>query len=578
MTAEEQAVLNGVAAVGPDLSRARVIPALETWHAARRTVLEIPASDVTQEAFLPTYSYIVNCSDSALLTAAKTLEARRASLGATDPRFLDWVRAQDEVFSNCGRRANQPAAIPAALGADAPPVARADRDYQIAAARFYAGQLAEAEAAFSAVAGDATSPWQPWGRYLAARAAIRRGTMGGPDGNGDPQSLERAGELLRGVLADPQLAETHGPARQLLEFLNVRREPMKTLTAAGVALESPANADDFRRHLDTYEYLMKRFPAGSESSSDLIDWVLTMQVGKADEETAVHATERWRRSKSVAWLVAATSHATTTAPNLDELLTAAAAVDAQSPAYPTIAFHRARLLLLSGRAADARAVLNDAIAAPRLPRASLNALKVARLATAQTFDEFLADAVRVPVAEAYGNGAVAAGQPTLDADAALVLNERLPLVMLRRAATSPSLPEPVRRDLLLATFVRAMLLGQAATVRALVPDVSRQVPALAAALKPLASAADDESLRDEGALLLVRYPGLRPFYTLGRSRTETLGTLDSLRDNWWCSFSSTESPATPYETQYRRGGLDEPARTIYPSTGDDAVAGIPDRR
>jgi hypothetical protein len=61
----------------------------------------------------------------------------------------------------------------------------------------------------------------------------------------------------------------------------------------------------------------------------------------------------------------------------------------------------------------------------------------------------------------------------------------------------------------------------------------------------------------------MRYPGLRPFYTTGRSRVANLGAIDNLRDNWWCSFS-TDLTSTPYETQYWRGSLDEPAKAIYP--------------
>src|SRR5262245_18156992 len=190
LTAEERKVFQpstvgpgSSTVVGPD-----DMSASEIWHTARQTVAEIPAPNVVQDTFiLPTYSYIVNCSDSGLVSAARTLDARRSSLGATNPLFLDWVHAQDTVFSNCARRNVEPAAIPPALGAEAPAAARADRDYQIAAAKFYAGQFTEAEAAFKAIAADAASPWQPWGRYLAARAAIRQGTMGGLESEGDPK-------------------------------------------------------------------------------------------------------------------------------------------------------------------------------------------------------------------------------------------------------------------------------------------------------------------------------------------------------------------------------------------------------
>src|SRR6185436_18951822 len=103
LTADEQQVLQGARSGQFTMTRAA-----DAWQATRRSVAEIPAPTVVQDTFLlPTYSYIVNCSDSALFTAAKTLEARRSSLGASDPRFLDWVRAQDMVFSNCGRQRNE---------------------------------------------------------------------------------------------------------------------------------------------------------------------------------------------------------------------------------------------------------------------------------------------------------------------------------------------------------------------------------------------------------------------------------------------------------------------------------------
>lgn len=559
LTADEQQVLQGAPS-----GQFTVTRAADTWQTTRRSVAEIPAPTVVQDTLLlPTYSYIVNCSDSALITAAKTLEARRSSLGASDPRFLDWVRAQDMVFSNCGRQRNEPAAIPAALGADAPAAARADREYQIAAAYFYAGHFADAESAFTAIGSDASSPWQPWGRYLAARAVIRRGTMGGPEAKGDADALRQAEQMLRAVLADPQLSTAHGPARQLLDFLGMRTEPVAALAAAATALDGPESGEDFRRNLDTYEFLLNRGTHDARPFSELVDWVVTMQTSGANDETADYASARWQGAGSLAWLVAAVSNATATTPHLQELLTAAAAVDAQSPAYPTLAFHRARVLLLGGRSADARTVLSEALAHPRLPLAAVNTLKMVRLATAPTLEEFLGDAVRVPIEAAYGNGGIAAGEATFAADAALVLNNRMPLAMLRRAAASSSLPPRARRDVLLATFTRALLLGQVSTVRALLPDVSRQVPSLAEALRPLASVNDEATLRNEGAILLVGHPGLRPFFTTGRSRMDALNVIDSLRDNWWCSFSSTEYPGTPYETQYWHGGLDELAQTVY---------------
>ena len=98
----------------PDPSVAARVSARDVWLNARKTVSGLGFSNsIWQETFLaPTYSYILNCGDSALETAARTLDARRESLGANNPEFVAWVHAQDLVFSNCARQSNQSLAIP----------------------------------------------------------------------------------------------------------------------------------------------------------------------------------------------------------------------------------------------------------------------------------------------------------------------------------------------------------------------------------------------------------------------------------------------------------------------------------
>ena len=92
----------------------------------------------------------------------------------------EWVRAQDAVFANCQ---GDPLVLPDPAPPSADPLARADRAYQTAAAYFYATRYDEAAKRFQAIAADTTSPWRPYGRYLAARALIRSGTI--------PEKLDR---------------------------------------------------------------------------------------------------------------------------------------------------------------------------------------------------------------------------------------------------------------------------------------------------------------------------------------------------------------------------------------------------
>jgi hypothetical protein len=542
------------------------------WIETRKTVtIASPSSYFSPEALVgANFSYILNCSDSALRTAAETLRKRRDALGAQNEQFLEWVRTQDMVFSNCHRSSTDPAVVPEPLGADSPPLARADRAYQIAAALFYSGKFEEANAAFTAIGRDADSPWRPWGPYLAARALIRLGTLGGPEGKGDPAALARAETALKAVLDDPTLAPTHDPARQLLGYLEARSRPTEALLAAARSLDAPADPRTFARDLDTYEYLLNRAEsAGSVvdlqkavASSELLDWVLTFQ----GDEDGTRSLERWKATGGTTWLVSALSKLPAGHPQQDDLLAAAARLDQTSPAYPTVAFHRARLLLRSNRLTDARAVLDQALAAPALPADAINLFKAARLMTARSLGDFLQDAIRDRVSE---DDQPVDGTATFDRDAIDAINQQLPLELLVKMSKWPDLPPGVRRDVTFAAFARAVLLRRAAVVRALIPELVHVEPPISTALRPLKSAPGDAALLDEATLLLLRSPGLRPFVTAGRTRAiGSVGALDNIRDNWWCAFAGGETPtATPYETYYwQRGKADRiegPQAVLY---------------
>ena len=239
LAAAEQRAFTHSPGRGPD--------AVEAWRSVRRTILIGWQDNVTSGGWISKrYSYYMNCGDSAFLTAARTLESRRPASGVPDVELSARVQAQDIVFSNCGRRFEDPAAVPASLGSDASPAARADRAYQIAAAQFYGGRFGEAEAGFNAIAQDASSPWRTWGRYLAARAVIRQATLATDDVENAQASLRRAEGILQEILADRSLGERHGAARQLLDFVAARTRPTDALVAAAEALSSPADAESFR--------------------------------------------------------------------------------------------------------------------------------------------------------------------------------------------------------------------------------------------------------------------------------------------------------------------------------------------
>ena len=120
------------------------------------------------------YAYILNCGDSAFETAAATLKDRRARLAP--------AAVGSGLGPGAGRRRSPTArARPAGCPRCRRCCRRMRRRWRRPTARirlpqrtFTRGPFVEAEAAFTAIARDSTSPWRTIAPYLAARAMVRQ--------------------------------------------------------------------------------------------------------------------------------------------------------------------------------------------------------------------------------------------------------------------------------------------------------------------------------------------------------------------------------------------------------------------
>lgn len=489
----------------------------------------------------------LNCAFDAFATAARTLDARIAEFGPSHRGVRSWLRAQDAVFSNCGSGAT----MPGGPEPDLPPILQADRAYQRAAALFYSEQFAEAAEAFGQIAGDESSPWRDIAPYLKARCWIRQATLDPRPGHVNGEALSRAAGELRQVLQDDGRREIHGPAKRLLDYVRARLEPGNRL--AEVATEVSSATDDtvgFAARLIDFQYLMDRGAGNEEaarSGSDLVDWIVTFQ--NQSPESLAHAIERWKASNSTAWLVAALVQVKAGHTDAAALIGAAERLEAASPAFPTAAYHRVRLLVEAAKRDQARETLDRLL--PQLedaaPPAAVNLFYGQRMELARNLDEFLRYAPRQPIALQWDALGEQASEPVkseepgqrLDSDSIEVFNRGLPLRLLAEASRSEFLPESVRACLAQTTWVRAILLDQWDVAEKLAPELRRQFPALADTLKSVLSAGAEDR-RFAAAWLLLRHPGLKPYLLSSISRRQGIDEIDNLRDNWWCSFRLEE--------------------------------------
>ncbi len=529
------------------------------WLEARQKVQGVgpaPKLSVDRHREKPNeYETYVNCQKDAFETAAATLEARIRQLGADSPGIKNWVDAQDLVFANCSEGQHIPAEAP-----DLPPLLRADRAYQIAAANFYAGNFDQAQRLFAAISSDNSSPWRETAAYLVARTLIRKASLGPQEGK--DSALNQAEGQLNKILKDQKLASSHQAAARLLNLVRVRLHPEDKLHELAHSLLQMDQNEKLKQDVWDYTILLDGFIGDdtkkeipkSLMKDDLTDWILTIQ--SPNKNSLDHAIVKWQDHHSAAWLVAALAKVDAHHANIAELVTAGAKISPDSPAFPSVVFQTIRLANESGKVDQARARLDDILAKYKshLPASTINLFLSLRMTLATDLKEFLSFAQRLPAGFSWNDDgreipAEASevgedikglqGQKLFDVDGAEILNKKMPLAILREAAMSDVLPTVLRRDVAQAAWIRAVILDDSRTARELMPTLNRLIPEMRPFLEDYAQAQAPNAAKFSALYAWLKFPGIEPIVDTGVGRRTPLNQQDSFRDNWWCSVAIT---------------------------------------
>ena len=470
----------------PTADTAQEPPAAKPWLDARNAVAGLnPVSEVNayHRGFQPdSYDYFANCGADAFRSAAATLRQRIGQFGASSPLVTDWIAAQDVVFGDCS--ADKPAMPPPASD----PRLRADRAYQIAAAKFYSGQYDAAHADFDQIASDAQSPWHEIAPYLKARSSIRKG------------NFKRAADELRAV--GPRWRDQ---AQHLLQYVQTETDPAGRIRQLAQILVKPGIESHIAQDLDDYRLLLDRVDKPPRED-DLTDWIKSYQEGGRD-----HVFEMWRKQKSLPWLIAALQQTKAGDNEAAEMLKAATAIKTDSPGYLTVAWHMLRLMPPAGVRAK-----TDEILQLQMPASARNLFRGRRMEQARDFQEFLKYAPRTIVGEEVDvEQADPKEDQLLDADSQIALN-RMPLALIHQASTSTLLPPKVRQQLSNVVWLRSFLLNP--------------------------SPSFDDLYK------LLKTPGYRFQVDSGFGRyTDAMAAIDPFRDNWWCPVHRELPEGAPAE-------------------------------
>jgi len=553
--------------------RTSIPPSVQEWLEARKNVASAPAPlkiDVYHRETTPTgYSEYVNCPDDAFHTAVLTLQARQGRFTAAE--MQDWLRGQDQVFANCSGGP----LIPQPASDDSNALLKADRAYQIAAANFYARNFEQAESQFRTIAADQNSPWRPMSAYLLARCHIRRATLADK-----PEAMAEAESELQAIAKDDSLKPVQPAAASLLQFVRTRLHPEQRLHELSQSVLAKSAGPSLAQDFTDYLFLFYKRDGSLKPPDDLTDWLETFRAPTSSD----HAIPRWRETQSLPWLIAALAQAHASGADTSDLLAAADKIQPDSPAYASVAFHAIRLLEESKQAADARKRLDTILASRnKYPASAVNLFLAERMRESESWQAFLKYAPRVAVGSGYDYDGESpatlttdpqlkpfAGRPIFDADASDILNEQVPLSLLKDAATNVSLPATLRSGIATAAWVRAVLLDNDALARVLAPLVQTLVPELKQSLAAYVGASDKDARKFEALYLMLKNPGLRPFIETGFGRLTPLAKIDDLRDNWWCSFSPQ---VENYQSNYyhSRAQFSTPLTMLYGTSKPEAA-------
>jgi hypothetical protein len=319
---------------------------------------------------------------------------------------------------------------------------------------------------------------------------------------------------------------------------------------------------------------------------DLTDWLFTYQI--QNNEAYLYALSKFRQNGSDLWLMTAISKAKKNSVEIESLLEAAKKIGRFSPAYPTVAYHQARILIEQEKLAETKKLLDDVLNSTlELPISARNQFLELRIDLAETLDEFLKFAQRKPFAfdwdgtsgsiedfialqksyydpeydkqskeeydkeieQRFKEEKLWEDRVMFDYQTIATINQYFPIELLIKAEQSPELPDYLRERFAVAIWTRAIILEDFDTANKIESEVLKYKPELKPLMQKFQTAKTPMSKQNEALYLILKNPMLTPFIEDGLGRTDnTFSTFDI--DDWWCSPYEPE-PGTEDEDTYK---------------------------
>jgi len=303
---------------------------------------------------------------------------------------------------------------------------------------------------------------------------------------------------------------------------------------------------------------------------ELTEWLFTYRM--KGPEAYLYSLKRFRESGSDLWLMTALSKADKGSTQLPRLIEAANNASRTSPAYTTIAYHQARILLFQSKTADARKLVDSMLSSgDDLTVSARNSFMDLRFTLAETLEDFLKFSLKRPygfdfdgetgsiddiiarrkaeydpeydkdgqaafereVDEEYRIHKLWQQREMFDSDTIDAFNQHFPTTALIEVERSPALPDYLRERFAIAIWTRSYLMDNMAMLLTITPEVAKYHPEFGPQLSKITGAKTQAAIDHATLYCLLKNPLFSPYVEEGIGKTDNeFGEFDS--NDWWC--------------------------------------------
>lgn len=531
------------------------------WLAARKSVTDKDAQ-VNRWAEGEYFAYFRNYLDDAFYTAANTLNERKKVFNRQEMDI--WLEGQDEVFGSIeGRLFDEE------FDRDiANPLLKQDREYQRAAACFYARRYQEAEERFREISENPEHPWRIYSALAACRTLMRRANAEhdaelkkyGTREEGRKKAvaardtwLRKADDCLESVLKDTTLEPVHPSAGRLREYIMFRLEPLKRFAEAENVLLSAISPSEIGWNLSDFAILYSGLKQKDkdfiiQNGGDFSQWLMAMQ--SEIEEPAGFAAKKWGEKKSLPWLIASLKTMSPDSPWIGGILQEALEIPADSPAYMSARYYYFSYLVKSGFDREKLAEQLDSFIGTldrgKAP-AEWNCFADLRMLVSPSLEEALQRSLRKVVAAHDDYETLSGDFELLDKKIQSMFNECMPLEKWAEIVLQEGLFTPgIMKQLSFTAFTRAVLLNDFPAAEKIASKLSETDAQLKKDFSGFLESSTFGEKKFSAVFFMLNYPRLNTILDSAADeiivKNLPLNIRDIYRRNWWRPYE-TSSPA-----------------------------------